>query len=46
MGKVHMIDELCEAFDLAAQQSEQAQAAIAARIKQMIEAVRQPSLRA
>jgi hypothetical protein len=36
-----MIDELREAFDLAAQQSEQEQAAIAARIKEMIEADRQ-----
>lgn len=34
-----MIDELRKAFDLAAQQSEQEQAAIAARIKDMIEAV-------
>lgn len=36
-----MIDELREAFDLASQQSEQEQAAIAARIKEMIEADRQ-----
>lgn len=33
-----MIEELRKAFDLAAQQSEQEQAAIAARIKDMIEA--------
>lgn len=36
-----MIDELCAAFELAAQQSEQEQAIIAARIKAMIEADRQ-----
>jgi hypothetical protein len=36
-----MIDELREAFNLAAQQPEQEQAAIAARIKEMIEADRQ-----
>ena len=36
-----MIDELRQAFDLAAQQSEQEQATIAARIKEMIEADRQ-----
>lgn len=36
-----MIDELRAAFDLAAQQSEQEQAAIAARITAMIEADRQ-----
>lgn len=35
-----MIDELKEAFDLAAQLSEQEQAAIAARVRQMIEADR------
>jgi hypothetical protein len=35
-----MIDELREAFDLAARQSEQEQATIAARIKEMIEADR------
>lgn len=35
-----MIDELREAFDLAAQLSEQEQAAIAARVRQMIEADR------
>jgi len=35
-----MIDELREAFNLAAQQPEQEQAAIAARIKEMIEADR------
>ena len=35
-----MIDELREAFDLAAQQPEQEQAAIAARINEMIEADR------
>lgn len=33
-----MIDELREAFDLAAQKSEREQAAIAARVKEMIEA--------
>jgi hypothetical protein len=33
-----MIDELQKAFTLAAQQSEQEQAAIAARIREMIEA--------
>lgn len=36
-----MIDELREAFDLAAQRSEREQAAIAARIKEMIAADRQ-----
>ena len=36
-----MIDELREAFDLAAQRSEREQVAIAARIKEMIEADRQ-----
>ena len=36
-----MIDQLREAFDLAAQQSEQEQVAIATRIKEMIEADRQ-----
>lgn len=36
-----MIDELREAFDLAAQRSEREQAALAARIKEMIEADRQ-----
>lgn len=36
-----MIDELRAAFDLAAQQSEQEQAAIAARVKLMIEADQQ-----
>jgi hypothetical protein len=36
-----MIDELREAFDLAAQQTAQEQTAIAARIKAMIEADRQ-----
>jgi hypothetical protein len=35
-----MIDELREAFTLAAQQSEQEQAAIAARVRDMIEADR------
>lgn len=35
-----MIDELREAFNLAAQQPEQEQAAIAARIKEMIQADR------
>ncbi len=36
--KIHMIDELRAAFDLAAQPSEQEQVAIAARINMMIEA--------
>lgn len=36
-----MIDELREAFDLAARQSEEEQATIAARIKEMTEADRQ-----
>lgn len=36
-----MIDELREAFALAAQQPEQEQAALAARIKEMIESDRQ-----
>lgn len=36
-----MIDELRAAFDLAAQQSEQEQAVIAARVKLMIEADQQ-----
>ena len=36
-----MVDELREAFELAARQSEQEQVAIAARIKTMIEADRQ-----
>jgi len=36
-----MIDELREAFDPASRQSEQEQAAIAARIKEMIESDRQ-----
>lgn len=36
-----MVDELREAFELAALQSEQEQVAIAARIKTMIEADRQ-----